>query len=152
MRYQIVPMETVHLDQVEALEKRCFPEDPWSRQLFEEGLASENTGALIAQTEDGVVLGYLVFTTVLDEGSVDNIAVDPAARRQGVASALLEVFHRYGRARGLSVLLLEVRPSNGGAAALYRKMGYQEAGRRKNYYLKPREDAIIMKLELTPCI
>lgn len=151
MNYQIIPMTAAHLDAVAALEKICFPEDPWSRRLFEEALKNENTSSLLALAEDGSVLGYLLFTAVLDEGGVDNIAVAPAARRQGIASALLEAFHRYGREHGLASLFLEVRPSNTGAAALYEKLGYREVGRRKNYYLSPKEDAIMMKLELTTC-
>lgn len=151
MNYQIVPMTAAHLDAVADLEKICFPEDPWSRRIFEETLSNENTTSLLALAEDGSVLGYLVFTAVLDEGDVDNIAVAPEARRQGVASALLEAFRRYGREHGLASLFLEVRPSNTGAAALYEKLGYREVGRRKNYYLDPKEDAIMMKLELTTC-
>ena len=140
MNCQIIPMEPAHLDQVAELEKICFPEDPWSRRLIEEALACENTVSLLALAEDGGVLGYLFFTTVLDEGGVDNIA-----------SALLDAFRRYGREHGLGSLFLDVRPSNQEALALYEKLGYREVGRRKNYYLVPKEDAIIMKLELTPC-
>lgn len=151
MNYQIVPMTAAHLDAVADLEKICFPEDPWSRRIFEETLSNGNTTSLLALAEDGKVLGYLFFSAVLDEGGVDNIAVAPAARRQGIASALLEEFHRYGREHGLASLFLEVRPSNTGAAALYEKLGYREVGRRKNYYLDPKEDAIMMKLELTTC-
>ena len=77
--------------------------------------------------------------------------MDRSCRGQGIASALLEAFHRYGREHGLACLLLEVRPSNRKAVALYQKFGYTEAGRRKNYYLSPKEDAIIMRLELAPC-
>lgn len=151
MNYQIVPMTAAHLDAVAELEKICFPEDPWSRRIFAEALANGNTTSLLALAEDGSLLGYLFFTAVLDEGGVDNIAVAPAARRRGVASALLGAFHRYGREHGLNSLFLEVRPSNTGAAALYEKLGYREVGRRKNYYLDPKEDAIMMKLELTTC-
>lgn len=150
MAFQIVPMTGEHLAQVKAIERACFP-DPWSDQVFADSLASEDTTALTALSGDGAVLGYLFSTAVLDEGGVDNIAVLPEARRQGVASALLDAFHAYGRSRGLRQVFLEVRPSNLGALALYGKKGYQEAGRRKNYYLRPREDAILMKLELTPC-
>ena len=106
----------------------------------------------LALSEDGRVLGYLFFTAVLDEGGVDNIAVHPEARRQGIASALLDTFHRYGREHGLVSLFLEVRASNQNAFSLYDKLGYREVGRRKNYYLAPKEDAIIMKLELSTCI
>ena len=152
MDCQITPMTPAHLDQVAALEEICFPEDPWSRRLLAEALENENTASLLALSEDGHVLGYLFFTTVLDEGGVDNIAVHPEARRQGIASALLDTFHRYGREHGLVSLFLEVRASNQNAFSLYDKLGYREVGRRKNYYLAPKEDAIIMKLELSTCI
>ena len=68
MYYHITPMTPAHLDQVAALEKLCFPEDPWSRRLLAEALENENTASLLALSEDGHVLGYLFFTTVLDEG------------------------------------------------------------------------------------
>ena len=90
MDCQITPMTPAHLDQVAALEEICFPEDPWSRRLLAEALENENTTSLLALSEDERVLGYLFFTTVLDEGGVDNIAVHPEARRQGIASALLD--------------------------------------------------------------
>lgn len=151
MTYRIVPMTRFHLGQVEEIEQSCFPEDPWSWRLFQEALENETSGSLVAEKADGTVLGYIVYTCVLDEGGVDNLAVAAKARRQGIATALLEAFHRAGRERNLSYLLLEVRPSNGEAAALYEKMGYRAVGRRKNYYRNPREDAIIMRLELTPC-
>lgn len=150
MNYVITPMTSSHLDQVEVIEKICF-DDPWSRRIFEESLVEPNTTNLIAQDPAGSVLGYISFTAILDEGGVNNIAVHPACQRQGVASSLLEAFRRYGRDHGLAYLLLEVRPSNQTAIALYEKSGYMEAGRRKNYYLNPKEDAIIMRLELTPC-
>lgn len=151
MEFAIVPMTAAHLDRVEALENICFPRDPWSRRIFEDSLANENTSALIAQAPDGSLLGYLFFTVVLDEGGVDNIAIAPPFRRQGVGRALMEAFHRRAGAMGAAYLLLEVRPSNTGAAALYEKLGYQIVGRRKNYYENPKEDAIIMRLESAQC-
>lgn len=147
MEYTIVPMTAAHLDQVEEIEKSCFA-DPWSRQIFEETLMDLNTVNWAAQAPDGTVLGYISFTVVLDEADVNNLAVRPDCRRQGVASALLAALGRHGRARDLARLFLEVRLSNKNALMLYKKFGYTEVGRRKNYYLFPREDAIIMKLEL----
>ena len=70
-------------------------------------------------------------------------------RELGAASALLDALRRHGRARPLTAFMLEVRPSNKNALMLYEKFGYTEVGRRKNYYLSPKEDAIIMRLELT---
>lgn len=150
MTYRIVPMTAAHLDRVEALERECFPADPWSRRLFEEVLEGDSAAALAALAEDGTLLGYLVFSVVLDEGSIDNIAVRPDARQQGIATELLKTLHHFARQWGVAFITLEVRPSNTGASALYRKLGYREVGCRTGYYLKPKEDAVIMRLELTP--
>ncbi len=94
--------------------------------------------------EDGAVAGYAVLSSVLDEGSLDNIAVSPAYRRRGIADALLGDILRQAREQALASVTLEVRASNAPAIALYRKHGFAEVGRRRNYYEKPREDAILM--------
>ena len=98
--------------------------------------------------EEGNVLGYAGLHAVLDEGYIDNIAVHPDARRHGVASALLDVFCRFG-AVNLAFLTLEVRTSNTAAIALYKKFGFRQAGLRPGYYQKPREDALIMTREFS---
>lgn len=147
MNFTIIPMTPAHLPAVAALEKRCFPADPWSENLFRFALDSPNSTILLAEGEDGVLLGYAVLNTVLDEGNLDNIAVAPEFRRQGVADALLSALT--GLARGhLARLFLEVRASNAPALTLYRKYGFAEVGRRKNYYENPREDAILMTWEI----
>ena len=146
MTCRIVPMTAAHLPQLAALEKLCFPADPWSEELFRDALDSPHTAILLAQREDGTILGYAVLSVVLDEGNLDNIAVAPAARRRGVADALLRALTGFGREH-LSVLMLEVRASNAPAIALYEKHGFNPVGRRKNYYNAPREDAVLMTLE-----
>ena len=135
MKVRIVPMTAAHLPQVAALENICFPADPWSEALFREALDNPSAAILLAQGEGGALLGYAVLAAVLDEGNLDNIAVAPAARRQGVADA------------HLAFLSLEVRASNAPAIALYEKHGFRGVGRRKNYYTAPREDAVLMTLE-----
>ena len=145
MKYQIVPMTAEHIPQIAALEKRCFS-DPWSENALREELFNDMASFLAAVTEDGTVAGYAGLHCVLDEGYIDNIAVAPEFRRQGVAGELLGVFLRFGRAN-LSFLTLEVRSSNAPAIALYEKHGFRPVGRRKNYYKNPREDAILMNLE-----
>ncbi len=146
MQYAIVPVTADHLDQMEEIERLCFS-DPWSRRLLSELLENEAAATLAAVGEDGTVLGYAGIQVVLDEGYVNNVAVRPEYRRQGVASQLLEVFRRFGEGQGLAFLTLEVRDSNQAARALYARHGFVEAGRRKNYYQHPKEDAIIMTLE-----
>ena len=91
-------------------------------------------------------MGYAGLHVVLDEGYIDNIAVEEPARKHGVASALLDVFCRFGAAN-LAFLTLEVRASNAPAIALYKKYGFQEVGLRPNFYSAPREDALIMTRE-----
>lgn len=145
MDYQILPMEESHLPQVAALERICFPADPWSEELFRSALDSPHTAVLLAQGENDSILGYAVLSVILDEGDLDNIAVAPEARRQGVADALLSALTGFGRAH-LAFLTLEVRASNAPAIALYEKHGFLPVGRRRNYYDAPREDAVLMTL------
>ena len=143
MTYDIIPMTADHLDQVAELERRCFS-DPWSRRMLAEHLENECAATVVAQGEDGSVMGYAGLLVVLDEGYITNVAVRPEYRRQGVASQLLQVFERFARSNDLAFLTLEVRDANAPARALYAKHGYEEVGRRKNYYDHPKEDAIIM--------
>ena len=146
MEYCIVPMTRIHTGQIADIERLCFP-DPWSRQLLEELVDHAGAVSLAAVGEDGTVLGYASAQTVLDEGYINNVAVHPACRRQGIASRLLEELRRQGEALELAFLTLEVRASNAPAIALYEKHGFAAVGRRKNYYDAPKEDAILMTLE-----
>ena len=101
---------------------------------------------LLITDDDGNALGYAGLQTVLDEGYINNVAVAPDYRRQGVAGELIAAFIRFGKAK-LAFLTLEVRASNTPAIQFYEKYGFAEAGRRKNYYDDPKEDAILMTLE-----
>ena len=82
MKLRIVPMTAEHLPAVAALEKICFPADPWSNELFREALENPSVAVLLAQRADGAILGYAVLSAVLDEGNLDNIAVARPARRR----------------------------------------------------------------------
>ncbi len=143
MRVRIEPMTAEHLDEVAALERVCFT-DPWSRNLLSEALKNDLSAYLVALDDAGHVAGYAGLTVVLDEGSIDNIAVRPDCRRQGVAAQLLQVFLDFARGNQLAFLTLEVRASNYAAIALYGSRGFRAVGRRKNYYEHPTEDALIM--------
>ena len=145
MNYHLTTMTAEHIPQIAALEKTCFSH-PWSEELLRQALWNEAAAIVVAEGEDGTVLGYAGVSTVLDEGYIDNVAVNPRFRRQGVADELIAALARFGRAK-LAFLTLEVRASNAPAIALYAKHGFQQAGRRKHYYDDPREDAIIMTLE-----
>jgi ribosomal-protein-alanine N-acetyltransferase len=132
------------LPQVIALERRAFP-TPWSLAMFVLEL-SKTTGVCLAALRDGELVGHLICSRYDTVWHIMNIAVDPAARRQGVASALLgQLIERVGGNHGGGArLTLEVRPSNDGAIALYERFGFLSAGRRRRYYQDNGEDALVM--------
>ena len=142
----IVPMELCHVSQIALLERRCFS-DPWS----EASVAGELTNPLslwLVALAGGTVVGYVGSQTVLDEADVMNVAVDPAYRRQGVGKGLMLALMAALRQVGVRTLALEVRASNEAAQALYKNLGFEQAGRRPGYYARPREDALILKKRL----
>lgn len=145
MNYTLVLMDRSHLAGVAELERLCFAA-PWSEAMLAEELYNDTASFIVAEGEDGAVLGYAGLHVILDEGYIDNVAVRPDCRRQGIADRLLDVFCRFGEEK-LAFLTLEVRPSNTAAVALYRKHGFQEAGRRRDYYENPREDALLLTRE-----
>ena len=128
-----------HVSAIAALEKICFPADPWPEEI----IARWHERFIVAMEGDELI-GYAALSSILDEGSLDNIATAPEYRRRGVGEVLLKEIIRRSKEQELTVLYLEVRESNDPAIALYQKHGFQEVGRRKNYYEKPKEDAILM--------
>ena len=144
MSVQIVPMNADHMEELEKLEKICFSR-PWSRKMLAEELENQCAAFLVAQDSiTGQVMGYAGLLVMADEGYITNVAVFPEYRRQGVAAKLISVFENFARGNKLAFLTLEVRPSNAAAIALYEGFGFREAGRRKNYYDLPKEDALIL--------
>ena len=148
MHVRIVPMNADHLDQVAELERICFS-TPWSRNMLAEELENALSAFLVAVDDADNVVGYAGLQVILDEGYITNVAVRPDCRQQGIAGKLLQVFLDFAQGNRLAFLTLEVRASNYDAIALYGSRGFREAGRRKNYYEHPREDAIIMTKEFT---
>ena len=142
MNYTLVPMDRSHLAGVAELERLCFS-TPWNEAMLEEELYNDTASFIVAEGEDGSVLGYAGLHVILDEGYIDNVAVRPSCRRMGIADQLLNVFIRFGQAN-LAFLTLEVRKSNAPAIALYEKHGFEQVGLRPGFYSRPREDALIM--------
>lgn len=99
---------------------------------------------------DPAPLGLLLAWEVADEAHLIDVIVAPAARRQGLARALLETLLAHARARELRVVLLEVRRSNLAARQLYRAFGFEEVGERVAYYADG-EDALLLRLTLGAC-
>ena len=118
MDYQIIPMTPAQLPQAAALERACFSH-PWTEQALAEDLDNELLTLLAAVGEDGTLLGYGEVRTVLDEGTLERIAVAPQFRRHGAAEALLRRFLDDGRGK-LAFLTLEVRAGNARPSACTR--------------------------------
>lgn len=142
-KIRIVPMNADHLEDLERLERICFSR-PWSKRMLGEELENQCAAFLVAEDENGTVLGYAGLLVMLDEGYITNVAVFPEYRRLGVAAKIIDVYMNFAAANDLAFLTLEVRPSNEAAIALYRRFGFEEVGRRKNYYDLPKEDALIL--------
>ncbi|HIY27127.1 MAG TPA: ribosomal protein S18-alanine N-acetyltransferase [Candidatus Acutalibacter pullistercoris] len=142
----IVPMEERHLDDLARLERLCFSR-PWSRQALKEELTNPAVCFLVGE-EAGEVLGYAGMHCAAGECYVDNVAVFPEARRQGVGRKLMEALLQAAAARGGEFLSLEVRPSNLEALALYRGLGFREVGRRRRFYDDPVEDGLLLTKDL----
>ena len=139
-------MKPEHVAQVAHLETVCF-HDPWSENSVRSELENQLSLWLVAM-EGEQLLGYVGSQTVLGWTDIMNVAVSPEHRRKGVAEKLLRELMAQLREKQCECLTLEVRASNTGAIALYEKLGFQEVGRRKNYYRNPREDALILRTEL----
>lgn len=127
---------------VAALEAQIFSM-PWSAAGFADTLLREDVIFLVAYEQDEL-LGYVGIYCTLDEGEITNVAVAPAARRRGIARALLTELKQQLACRNVARIVLEVRVSNEPAIRLYEKLGFSMLGVRKNFYEKPTEDAYIM--------
>ena len=142
----IVPAEETHLPALAELERQCFT-PPASEARLREKLENGHFYGLAALLDDEVA-GFLGVDEIADEAFVDDLAVFPRHRRKGVASALLARAETGAILRGCGKIHLECRESNKAALALYEARGYKRVGRRKNFYGSPREDAILMTMEV----
>ena len=140
----ITDVEPQHLDEIQEIENICFSL-PWFRDALEKQMSASNCIFLAALDDEGRVMGYIGLMYVLDEGYISNVAVAPEHRRRGIADALINALIRKTKEM-LAFLTLEVRESNHAAIHLYTKHGFEVVGRRRNYYDRPKEDALLMTL------
>lgn len=139
----LVPMRRRHLRAVLRIEAQVYPR-PWSLPLFMSELNMRSSRVYYVARVHGSVVGYCGLMLVEGDAHITNIAVEPAWHRQQIGTRLLLNAARQARVRGANHLTLEVRMSNRGAQAMYRKFGFEAAGVRKNYYAESKEDALIM--------
>ncbi|MFL5576520.1 MAG: ribosomal protein S18-alanine N-acetyltransferase [Gemmatimonadaceae bacterium] len=148
------------LARVYEIERASFS-DPWTRDSFASLLANPRVYFAVAErggaraagaraARDADVVGYVVAWLVVDEAEIANIAVSPDARGDGIGARLLDAALGVAVGRGAATAYLEVRESNAPARALYASRGFSPVGRRRNYYRRPVEDALVLRLDLDP--
>ncbi|HBH61797.1 MAG TPA: ribosomal-protein-alanine N-acetyltransferase [Nitrospiraceae bacterium] len=134
--------------QVYEIAKQCFT-TPWQLRSFEYEL--ENRDAILKVAVLNVeIVGYICVRSILDVTHVMDVAVTPRLKRTGIGGLLLSnALQELRRVRpDINLITLEVRESNIAAVKLYEKYGFREIGRRRGYYTKPIEDALIMELDM----
>jgi ribosomal-protein-alanine N-acetyltransferase len=142
------------------IEAQAFT-DPWSRASFASLLGSPHVVFLVAEQSTapafsdapgarGEVAGYVVAWTVADEAEIANVAVAPSLRGRGFGGRLLDAALHEVERRGAGAVFLEVRESNVAARALYAARRFVEVGRRRAYYRRPQEDALVLRRDAHP--
>ena len=138
-------MSAEQLTAVKDLLDRCFGDSTWSLDILRSQLEKTDSRCTVVIVDE-IVVGFLAFEQVLDEGSIIEVAVHPEYRRRGIARRMIQ--SAVENAENLSSVFLEVRERNTAAIALYEALGFTKVGVRKNYYDAPKENGVIMKWEI----
>lgn len=148
-RYFIRRMQEGDLAEVRTIEVLSFS-NPWSETTFRGEIQNTSVSypLVVIRRPGDEVVAYIIFWHIRDDVQVNNIAVRPDCRGQGLGEALMRFAIDKVRTAGAAFMTLEVRESNKAAVALYRKLGFEVLGKRKSYYTKPDEDACVMGLVL----
>ncbi|WP_146552701.1 ribosomal protein S18-alanine N-acetyltransferase [Rummeliibacillus sp. SL167] len=141
-------MTIADVEAVHSIEEAVFA-TPWTLDAFYHEMTT-NTQATYIVAVDGTdaIIGFCGMWIVLDESQITNVAVLPAGRGKGIGESLMREAIHIAKERGVVVMSLEVRITNSIAQNLYRKLGFQEGGIRKNYYTDNQEDALVMWVNL----
>jgi ribosomal-protein-alanine N-acetyltransferase len=144
-RYSIEPLDgDQDLEGVLEVESESFT-NPWTREMYAWELQNRAVCHIfVVRTDDCRVAGFCAFWLVFDEIHINNVAMRPGFRGQGIGTALLHHVLAEATRMGARRATLEVRASNEGARRLYQRLGFYVAGTRRNYYSNPVEDALIL--------
>lgn len=140
-------MDINDVDDILKIEQESFTL-PWSREAFQNELTTNQYALYIGLEEEGKVIGYCGVWIVFDEAQITNVAILPAYRGRKLGEALMRQVMEIASEKGARTMSLEVRVSNSIAQSLYRKLGFQYGGIRKNYYSDNQEDALVMWVNL----
>jgi len=143
-------MEDRDLESVMAIEQAAYP-FPWSEGIFRDCMRVGYTCVVCEQHDR--LCGYAVLCVSAGEAHILNVCVEPGSQGQGLGRRLLEYLLALASVGRVDTVLLEVRPSNDPARALYDALGFNEIGRRRAYYPaqgSTREDALVLAKALMP--
>ncbi len=148
-RFFIRRMKVEDLVEVRTIEASCFS-NPWSENTFRGEIQNTSVSFPLVVIEKPAerVAGYIIYWLIGEDVQINNVAVHPDFRGQGIGEALMRHVIGKVREKGATFVTLEVRPSNTPAVTLYKKLGFEILGVRKNYYTNPDEDAYLMGLVL----
>jgi len=135
-------MQEGDLESVAAIE-RLVQTHPWSKQQFQESLASYQC---TVYEQANQVVGFCILQPVLDEANLLLMAIHPSQQGKGLGYTLLDDSIQQLKNNPIQIFL-EVRESNSAAIGLYEKTGFHQIDLRKNYYPNPdgsKEHAVIM--------
>ena len=153
-----LPMQATDLDEVLKIESISHIH-PWTKGNFSDSLAAGHWAYCIRPNVDQMVKGsyldpailwaYCILFPAVDELHLLNITVSPHLRKLGLGQRMMSTIEGVAAQQKMSRIILEVRPTNTAALALYQKLGYEQIGVRKNYYpaspeTGTREDALVM--------
>ncbi len=139
------PAVETDLNSISRIERAAFA-DPWTEESFRRLLDAGPAIFLVVESElDAAIAGYVVAFSVGEDGEVLNVAVAEPFRGRGLAGQMLDAALIELGARGVRTAFLEVRESNEAARALYGSRGFGEIGRRRGYYRRPVEDALVLR-------
>jgi ribosomal-protein-alanine N-acetyltransferase len=148
-RFFLRRMKEEDLSAVRTIEALCFS-NPWSDNTFRGEIQNTSVSfpMVVVRRPGDAVVAYIIFWQIRDDVQVNNVAVHPDYRGLGLGEAMMRYAIAKVRDAGATFMTLEVRQSNTPAVMLYRKLGFEIMGTRKNYYTKPDEDAFVMALVL----
>lgn len=129
------------IPQIAALERQAYSQ-PWSEQGLKHYLDAGMTMFIVARDEE-TIAGYAAVLCICDEGNLVSIVVDENYRRMGIASEILDILYEELKKEDVNSINLEVRESNLPAITLYEQEGFEKVGKRKGFYDKPKEDALL---------
>ena len=132
---------------VTAIEKKVY-NYPWTIGVFKDCFRAGYICSVCEDLEN--VIGYSILSVAAGEAHIMNVCVDPDEQKQGVGRKMIEEMIKVARQNKSESIYLEVRPSNEAAISLYKQLGFDEIGLRKDYYPAPegREDALMLSIKL----